>query len=140
MDHNIYPVILSGGSGTRLWPLSRANYPKQLLPLVSHDETLLQATLKRVAALAGIQAPILVCNTEHRFLTLEQCEAIQIRPEAVYLESVGRNTAPAIALAALHLAQTNENAIMLVLLAEHMIRSQAKHDTTGLEFYNGLFW
>ena len=124
MHSNIHPVILSGGSGTRLWPLSRANYPKQLLPLVS-KETMLQATLIRATALLKSQAPILVCNSEHRFLIQEQCEAINIKPEAIYLESVGRNTAPAIALAAFHLAQTDENAIMLVLPADHVIDDQA---------------
>lgn len=123
MHSNIHPVILSGGSGTRLWPLSRANYPKQLLPLVS-KETMLQATLMRATALLKAQAPILVCNSEHRFLIQEQCEAIDIKPEAIYLESVGRNTAPAIALAAFHLAQTDENAIMLVLPADHVIDDQ----------------
>ncbi|WP_292993206.1 mannose-1-phosphate guanylyltransferase/mannose-6-phosphate isomerase [Nitrosomonas sp.] len=120
MNVNIHPVILSGGSGTRLWPLSRANYPKQLLPLVG-KETMLQATLARAAALSNTQAPIIVCNSEHRFLIQEQCEAIKIKPEAIYLESVGRNTAPAIALAAFHLAQINENALMIVLPADHVI-------------------
>ncbi len=123
MYSNIHPVILSGGSGTRLWPLSRANYPKQLLPLVS-KETMLQATLARAAGLLNTQAPILVCNFEHRFLIQEQCEAVNIKPEAIYLEPVGRNTAPAIALAAFHLAQTDENAIMLVLPADHVVNDQ----------------
>lgn len=123
MHSNIHPVILSGGSGTRLWPLSRANYPKQLLPLVN-KETMLQATLMRATALLNAQAPILVCNSEHRFLTQEQCEAMNIKPEAIYLESAGRNTAPAIALAAFHLTQTDENAIMLVLPADHVIDDQ----------------
>ena len=72
MYSNIHPVILSGGSGTRLWPLSRANYPKQLLPLVS-KETMLQATLIRATALLNAQAPIVVCNSEHLFLIQEQC-------------------------------------------------------------------
>ncbi len=120
MNVNIHPVILSGGSGTRLWPLSRANYPKQLLPLVG-KETMLQATLVRAAALSNTQAPIIVCNTEHRFLIQGQCEAIKIQPEAIYLESVGRNTAPAIALAAFHLAQIDENAMMIVFPADHVI-------------------
>lgn len=124
MNLNIHPVILSGGSGTRLWPLSRANYPKQLLPLVG-KETMLQATLTRAAALLNAQAPILVCNAEHRFLIQEQCEAINIKPEAIYLESVGRSTAPAIALAAFHLARADENAMMLVLPADHVIDDQA---------------
>jgi len=123
MNVNIHPVILSGGSGTRLWPLSRANYPKQLLPLVG-KETMLQATLARAAALSNTQAPIIVCNSEHRFLIQEQCEAIKIKPEAIYLESVGRNTAPAIALAAFHLAQIDENALMIVLPADHVIDDQ----------------
>ncbi|MEQ1720630.1 MAG: mannose-1-phosphate guanylyltransferase/mannose-6-phosphate isomerase [Nitrosomonas sp.] len=119
----LYPVILSGGSGSRLWPLSRANYPKQLLPLAD-KETMLQVTLHRSMALPGAQAPIIVCNDEHRFLIREQCEAIGSKPEAIYLESVGRNTAPAIALAAFHLAQSNSDATMLVLPADHVIDDQ----------------
>ncbi len=123
MNVNIHPVILSGGSGTRLWPLSRANYPKQLLPLVG-KETMLQVTLGRAATLLNAQAPIVVSNSEHRFLIQEQCEAINIKPEAIYLEAIGRNTAPAIALAAFHLAQIDEDALMLILPADHVIDDQ----------------
>jgi mannose-1-phosphate guanylyltransferase/mannose-1-phosphate guanylyltransferase/mannose-6-phosphate isomerase len=120
----IHPVILSGGSGTRLWPLSRAAYPKQLLPLCG-ERTMLQATITRAAALPGAQAPLLICNQEHRFLIREQSLAAGHLPSAIYLEPVGRNTAPAIALAALHLAQTDPDAIMLVLPADHVIDDQA---------------
>jgi mannose-1-phosphate guanylyltransferase/mannose-6-phosphate isomerase len=125
----IHPVILSGGSGTRLWPLSRDAYPKQLLALLGQD-TLLQATVQRAASLASstlrVAAPLLICNQEHRFLIREQCQAIGCSPAALYLEPAGRNTAPAIALAALHLArgEGDAEALMLVLPADHVIRNQ----------------
>lgn len=120
----IHPVILSGGAGTRLWPLSRATYPKQLLALAS-TKTMLQATIARAAAVPGACAPLLVCNQEHRFLVREQCLATGQTPSAIYLEPAGRNTAPAIALAALHLAESNPEALMLVLPADHVIEDQA---------------
>ena len=128
--NTLYPIILSGGSGTRLWPLSRASYPKQLLALVG-QQTMLQATLLRANALPGAQAPLLVCNDEHRFLIREQCNAVQIQPSVIYLEPAGRNTAPAIAMAALHLSlgsgdtAPNPDALMLVLPADHVIDDQA---------------
>ena len=111
------PVVLSGGSGTRLWPLSRELYPKQLLPLVG-ERTMLQETLQR---LSGIQtaAPIVVCNDAHRFLVAEQLRQLGTTPQAIILEPVGRNTAPAIALAALRAAP---DALLLVLPADHVIR------------------
>jgi mannose-1-phosphate guanylyltransferase / mannose-6-phosphate isomerase len=126
----IHPVILSGGSGTRLWPLSREALPKQLLALFGSN-TMLQATVKRAAALASdrleVRPPILICNQEHRFLIQEQCRAIGHSPSVIYLEPAGRNTAPAIALAALHLTEGegDADALMLVLPADHLIVDQA---------------
>ena len=131
MSHSIpklHPIVLSGGSGSRLWPLSRASYPKQLLPLVS-ENTLLQETVQRAMGLSSktldVQAPLLICNQEHRFLVREQCLATGHSPAAIYLEPAGRNTAPAIALAALHLVHSptaDPDALMLVLPADHAIR------------------
>ena len=97
MDKTIIPVILAGGSGSRLWPLSRAAYPKQFLPFVKNHETLLQSTLLRLSSAAR---PIIVCHEEHRFIVAEQMRAIGIKPQAVIVEPAARNTAPAIALAA----------------------------------------
>lgn len=114
----IIPVILSGGSGTRLWPLSRASLPKQLLPLVS-DDSMIQATLKRLSGWATIAAPIVVCGNDHRFLVAEQMRDIKVDPRLIMLEPVGRNTAPAIAAAAC--AIENEDVLMLVLPADHVI-------------------
>src|SRR5512139_2505942 len=94
------PLILSGGSGTRLWPLSRELHPKQLLPLVG-KQTMLQQTVQRVSGLADLAAPIVVCNESHRFMVAEQMRAQDVTPQAIILEPVGRNTAPAVAVAAL---------------------------------------
>jgi mannose-1-phosphate guanylyltransferase/mannose-6-phosphate isomerase len=125
----LYPVILSGGSGSRLWPLSREAYPKQLLALLT-AQTMLQETVMRAMRLgsAGLQvaSPIIICNEEHRFLIREQCQAIGHDASAIYLEPAGRNTAPAIALAAFHLAHgepVNPDALMLVLPADHVIQN-----------------
>ncbi|MEJ2522468.1 MAG: mannose-1-phosphate guanylyltransferase/mannose-6-phosphate isomerase [Gammaproteobacteria bacterium] len=95
----IVPVILSGGSGTRLWPLSRQLYPKQLLPLLG-QETMLQQTLLRLKGVKDLAPPVIVCNEEHRFLVAEQLRRIDVAPAAILLEPAGRNTAPAVALAA----------------------------------------
>ncbi|MEO6421675.1 MAG: mannose-1-phosphate guanylyltransferase/mannose-6-phosphate isomerase [Candidatus Nitrotoga sp.] len=117
----LYPVILSGGSGTRLWPLSRAALPKQFLPLIS-EHTLFQETLLRLKDFPGIAAPLVICNNEHRFLVAEQLRAINIDPLLQVLEPVGRNTAPAVAIAALAAQAKDAQAILLVLPADHLIR------------------
>ena len=116
----IYPVILSGGAGTRLWPLSRAVLPKQLLPLVT-DKTMLQDTVLRVASWPELQPPLLVCGNEHRFLAAEQLREIGVTPLGILLEPVGRNTAPAVAAAAHYLRAIDPDAVMLVLPADHVI-------------------
>lgn len=122
----IVPVILSGGSGTRLWPLSREAYPKQFLPLVG-DDTMLQATWKRVAAIADA-APIVVANQEHRFMAAEQLRECGADPSALILEPMGRNTAPAIAIAALQALSDGNDALLLVLPSDHVVRdSDAFH-------------
>jgi mannose-1-phosphate guanylyltransferase/mannose-6-phosphate isomerase len=121
----LVPVVLSGGSGTRLWPLSRELYPKQLLPLLG-DRTMLQETVARTSGLEDLSAPILVCNESHRFMVAEQMQAVGVRPLAIALEPVGRNTAPAVAVAAL-LALEHSDAlqdrdpVLLVLPADHVI-------------------
>ncbi len=116
----IHPVILSGGSGTRLWPLSRAALPKQLLPLVS-ERSMLQDTLLRLSGLPDAGAPMVVCNNEHRFLVAEQMLEIGVEKPVLLLEPVGRNTAPAVAIAALALMEHETDGIMLVLPADHLI-------------------
>jgi mannose-1-phosphate guanylyltransferase/mannose-6-phosphate isomerase len=113
------PVILSGGSGTRLWPLSRELYPKQLLPLVT-DRTMLQETVARLDGLK-IAAPIVVCNEAHRFMVAEQLRRIDRPAQAIILEPVGRNTAPAVALAALAARSAGDDPILLVLPADHAL-------------------
>lgn len=110
MSHLI-PVILSGGAGTRLWPLSREMYPKQLLALTS-NRTMLQETAVRLAGIAGASAPIVVCNEAHRFAVAEQIRVLGEAPAAILLEPIGRNTAPAVALAALKAREIDPEAIL----------------------------
>lgn len=120
----IIPVILSGGSGTRLWPLSRKMFPKQFLSLVG-DETMLQSTLSRLDGL-DISAPIIVCNEDHRFIVAEQMRQMGVDHPHIILEPEGKNTAPAIALAALHAKEHfNEDSLLLVLSADHVIQDEA---------------
>lgn len=113
------PVILSGGSGSRLWPRSRQMYPKQFLNLTS-DATLVQETLGRLQGL-DIMAPLIVCNREHRFIVAGQLHEIGVQPSAILLEPHGRNTAPAVALAALEALQHCEDPLLLILPADHVI-------------------
>lgn len=119
----IVPVILSGGSGTRLWPLSRSAYPKQFLPLVE-ESTLFQSTVQRLSGLADCARPLVVCNEEHRFLVAEQLRSQSISPSAIMLEPVGRNTAPAVACAALFALELEQDATLLVMPSDHVIRKQ----------------
>ena len=116
----LYPVVLAGGSGSRLWPMSRELYPKQFLPLVS-DNTLLQDTLLRLKRIDH-QAPILICNEEHRFLAAEQLRQMGQLNHNIILEPVGKNTAPAIALSAFTALRANKEAVLLVLPADHVIK------------------
>ena len=119
----LQPVLLSGGSGTRLWPLSREAYPKQFLPLAGHD-TMLQATWQRVADIASA-APIVVANEEHRFLVAEQLRQIGVPTPSILLEPIGRNTAPAIAAAALQAMSGGDDPLLLVLPSDHVVRDAA---------------
>ena len=122
----LIPVILSGGSGTRLWPLSRELYPKQLLPLVG-DETMLQDTARRLTGLTDA-GPIVVCNEHHRFMVAEQLRQIGSTPSAIVLEPVGRNTAPAVAIAALtalSAAVPGDEPLLLVMPADHLLKDVA---------------
>jgi mannose-1-phosphate guanylyltransferase/mannose-6-phosphate isomerase len=116
----IVPVILAGGAGSRLWPISRALFPKQFHALFG-GESFLQSTLRRASS-ASPQAPIIVCNDEHRFLVAEQCRAMGRNWRRIILETEGRNTAPAIALAALDVCSNDEDALLLVLPSDHLIR------------------
>jgi len=116
----IAPVILSGGSGTRLWPLSRKLYPKQFINLVN-ETTLFQDTILRLPK--DVAEPLIICNEEHRFLAAEQLREIGKKTKGIILEPEGRNTAPAVALAALQFINKGEDPILLVLSADHLIKN-----------------
>ena len=126
-DNSIIPVILSGGSGTRLWPLSRESYPKQFLALDSRTKkTLLQKTYERLLGLEGLENPILICNEDHRFIVAEQFREINTDPQAIILEPVGRNTAPAIAVAALQSISLGKDPLLLILASDHLIENNVE--------------
>ncbi|WP_306300952.1 mannose-1-phosphate guanylyltransferase/mannose-6-phosphate isomerase [Pseudomonas bubulae] len=117
----LFPIIMAGGSGSRLWPLSRQLNPKQFLPLADADYSMLQATIQRLAGL-GAELPRLICNEQHRFLAAEQLRLLGLEKAGILLEPVGRNTAPAIALAALQACSEAQDPILLVLAADHLIK------------------
>lgn len=119
----LHPVVLSGGSGTRLWPLSRQNQPKQFLSLIG-DHSLFQETVLRASRLPGVQAPVTVCSDDHRFMVGEQLQGVGVVSGGILLEPVARNTAPAIALAALHVVAKDPEASMLVMPADHLIEDE----------------
>ncbi|MDE9554964.1 mannose-1-phosphate guanylyltransferase/mannose-6-phosphate isomerase [Xenorhabdus bovienii] len=130
---SLVPIILAGGSGTRLWPLSRVKYPKQFLPLLS-DNSMLQDTLSRLDGIPH-QPPILICNEQHRFIVAEQLRQYNIRNSKIILEPSGKNTAPAIALAALQALKNNADPIMLILAADHSIQDTLKfHEIIKLAY------
>ena len=123
MSNSIIPVILCGGSGSRLWPLSRESYPKQFLSLKKEEKfSLLQKTIKRILNLKNLKTPILVCNEEHRFIVAEQMREINIQDFIILLEPFGRNTAPAITLAALKSLELDDDSTLLVLSSDHEIK------------------
>ena len=126
-NSNIVPLILCGGSGTRLWPLSRESYPKQFLSIKKEDQfSLLQKTIQRILPLKNLKKPILVCNESHRFVVAEQMRELNIDDCIILLEPFGRNTAPAITLAALKSIEVEENPILLVLSSDHEINNVEK--------------
>ncbi len=123
--NTLIPVLLSGGSGTRLWPLSREGYPKQFLALAG-EHSMLQATWLRVAHLAGVDAPLVVTNENHRFMVAEQLRQVGCQPSAIVLEPVARNTAPAIAAAALQAVRDGDDPLLLVLPSDHVIADESR--------------
>ena len=125
LNKKLQPVILSGGIGSRLWPLSRTSFPKQYINVSRKDKySLLQNTYLRINKLENILSPIIICNEEHRFIVAEQMKELKIKPNSIILEPFGRNTAPAITLAALTSLKDNEDTVLLILSADHEITNQ----------------
>ena len=126
-NNKILPVILCGGEGSRLWPLSRKSFPKQFLSINNYnDKSLLQNTLQRLEGIKGLIDPLLICNSEHRFIVAEQMREININPKSIILEPFGRNTAPAILMAAFQSLETEENPNLLILSSDHQIKNEKK--------------
>ena len=127
MSKNILiPVILCGGTGSRLWPLSRRSFPKQFISILESKDSLLQSTEKRILGIKNIKNPILICNEEHRFIVADQMKEININPKAIILEPFGKNTAPAITIAALKALEEDEEAILIILSSDHSIKDNDK--------------
>ena len=119
---SLLPIILCGGTGSRLWPLSRSSFPKQYLSLFDESKkSLLQETQLRLKDLSNIQSPIIICNEDHRFIVAEQMRKINIKPNCILLEPFGRNTAPAIITGALKASEDGEDPTLLILSADHNI-------------------
>jgi len=127
----LVPVILCGGTGTRLWPLSRASYPKQYWPLAGlGDDTLRQQTHQRLEGLPELAPPLLICNEDHRFIVAEQLRQIGVEPAGILLEPLGRNTAPAVAIAALQATASGADPLLLILAADHVINQPERFRAT----------
>ena len=135
---NIIPVLLSGGSGSRLWPLSRISYPKQFLSFDSQNKfSFLQETQKRLISFEGISDPIIICNFEHRFIVAEQMREISVSPKSIILEPCARNTAPAVTIAALKALEDGSDPYLLILPSDHSINNVKKFISTindGINF------
>ena len=124
-NNNLIPIILCGGSGSRLWPLSRKSFPKQFWSLdANSNKTLLQNTILRLKNFKAISEPIIVCNQEHRFLVAEQCREININPKEIILEPISQNTAPAIIFSSLKALEINNDANVIVLSSDHIIPNE----------------
>tara|TARA_Y100001968_G_scaffold264314_1_gene253143 strand:- start:360 stop:1802 length:1443 start_codon:yes stop_codon:yes gene_type:complete len=125
-DH-LLPIILCGGTGSRLWPLSRESYPKQYLSLIEDSsKSLLQQTLERLSGITNKEDPIFICNEDHRFILAEQLRTINAKAKRIILEPFARNTAPAIAIAALKAIENDSDPILLVLASDHLIKDKAR--------------
>ena len=139
-NESILPVILCGGIGSRLWPLSRTSYPKQFLSLNKNsNNTFLQETYKRLEGIENLLEPMIICNEMHRFIVAEQLREKDIMPSTIFLEPFGRNTAPAVIIAALKAIDSGNDPSLLILSADHFIKDNKKFKNVieyGLEHSN----